>query len=245
MVTRSEQAIVAIRDMILNGDLSADTHLQEIPLAQQLGVSRTPVRQALVTLEHEGLLVPGPHRGYKVRAFRPQEILDGYDVRGVLEGMACRLIVERGVPEKALARLRECIAFGDTMLAKGTFGPDDHRPWMEMNAAIHKTIVDACGNGILVSFFETTQRLPMASALHVHWYNFDDENFRLARRAHEDHHVILEAIENKQAARAEAQMCEHLRFAANCLKRYLRLQKIGVGAPLEHVKHTAEIGATQ
>ena len=92
--------------------------MAEAPLADLLGVSRTPVRQALPVLAQEGLLVENETRGYLVRAFTATEITDAIDVRGALESLAAQRVAERGV-SKSLARdLHRCLEDGDALLAK-------------------------------------------------------------------------------------------------------------------------------
>ena len=82
--------------MILRGELAPGERLGEVALAERLGVSRTPIRQALPALACEGLLAAAGRRGYLVRSFSPQDVLDAIETRGVLEGLAARRIAERG-----------------------------------------------------------------------------------------------------------------------------------------------------
>ena len=96
MITQSEIATEKIRDQIVRGDVAPGTHLQENPLSQQLGMSRTPIRTALSSLAQEGLLEYVAKRGYRVKEFTVNEIVDAYYVRATLEGMACRLVAEKG-----------------------------------------------------------------------------------------------------------------------------------------------------
>src|SRR5205807_457853 len=91
----------------------------EAPLAERLGMSRTPVRQALPVLAQEGLLAEHQTRGYVVRGFSTADVLDAIDLRGVLEGLAARRVAERGVSRTLLQALRVCLAEGDQILAEG------------------------------------------------------------------------------------------------------------------------------
>src|SRR4051812_8284979 len=146
--SRSESVVVGLRNMIMRGDFAAGFHLQEIPLAERMGVSRTPIREALNMLAKEGLLEPGPKRGYKIRTFTIEEIVEAYEVRATLEGMGCRLLAEHGLPEETVQKLRECLDFGDRMIERGMFGSAEHEPWLEMNSAIHSLLVTATGNAM-------------------------------------------------------------------------------------------------
>jgi len=225
--SRSESVVVQLRDMILKGEFAAGFHLQEIPLAQRMGVSRTPIREALTTLAKEGLLEPGPRRGYKVRTFSLDEIVEAYEVRATLEGMACRLAAERGLPNEAAARIRSCLEVGDSMLRRGMFMHLEHDAWLEMNNTFHADVVSGSSNAMLANLVEQTHRVPLASARHVHWYRLDDENYELARRAHRDHHEIFDAIIARQASRAEFKMREHIYFSQDIVRRYFKDQTIG------------------
>ena len=81
-------ALLRLREMLLSGEFTPGKRLPEIPLANRLGVSRTPLRLALSALEHEGLLEESPTRGYIVRSFQRTDIFDLIEIRGLLEGMA-------------------------------------------------------------------------------------------------------------------------------------------------------------
>src|ERR1043166_9552269 len=97
MNTQQTRALVRIREMILQGKLSDGKRFAEARLAEWLGMSRTPVRQALPVLAQEGLLVEHESRGYVVKEISTADILDAIDLRGVMEGLAARRLAERGV----------------------------------------------------------------------------------------------------------------------------------------------------
>lgn len=216
VVPKQESVATLLRDRIMAGDFPAGYHIMEVPMAEELGVSRTPVREALTLLAQEGLLDPGPKRGYKVRTFTLEDILQAYELRGTLEGMACRLLAEQGLTAEVREQIRQCLETGDRLLAEladGPFTEDQHGPWLEMNNTLHTTLVHASKNKMLATFVEQSQKVPLASARHVHWYRLDMKNFELAKRAHRDHHEIFDAIVKRQSARAEARMREHIYFS--------------------------------
>ncbi|MGD9942302.1 MAG: GntR family transcriptional regulator [Burkholderiaceae bacterium] len=225
--SRSETVLLALRDMITRGEFPAGFHLQEVPLAERMGVSRTPIREALTMLSKEGLLEPGPKRGYKVRTFSIEEIVDAYEIRASLEGTACRLLAERGLEEDVVRRIRDLLDFGDQMLERGEFSSLEQEPWSDMNNALHGVLVDSAGNAMLKSFVEQSYRVPLAGARHVHWYRFDTENFEMARHAHRDHHEIFNAIIRRQSGRAEARMREHIYFSLDLVRHHFRSQTVG------------------
>ena len=225
--SRSESVVVELRDMIMRGEFVAGFHLQEVPLAERMGVSRTPIREALNMLAKEGLLEPGPKRGYKIRTFTIGEIVEAYEVRATLEGTACRLLAETGLPEDVAARLQDSLEFGDRLIGRGMFTSAEHDPWLEMNNTIHSLLVSATRNAMLAQCVEQTQRVPLASARHVHWYRFDKENYELAQSAHRDHHGIVDAILRRQAGRAEARMREHIHFSQELVREHFKNQAVG------------------
>ncbi|MCX7158323.1 MAG: GntR family transcriptional regulator [Proteobacteria bacterium] len=225
--SRSESVVVELRDMIMRGEFAAGFHLQEVPLAERMGVSRTPIREALNLLAKEGLLEPGPKRGYKIRTFTIGEIVEAYEVRATLEGTACRLLAETGLPEDVAARLQDSLEFGDRLIGRGMFTSAEHDPWLEMNNTIHSLLVSATRNAMLAQCVEQTQRVPLASARHVHWYRFDKENYELAQSAHRDHHGIVDAILRRQAGRAEARMREHIHFSQELVREHFKNQAVG------------------
>src|SRR6266567_4722071 len=90
MDSQQSRVLVQLRDMILKGDFAPGERLAEIPLAESLDASRTPVKLALASLEYEGLIEPSPVGGYQMRRFTSREISDAIRVRGVVEGFAAR-----------------------------------------------------------------------------------------------------------------------------------------------------------
>lgn len=219
MQTLSQDVTERLRDQILHGQLRPGARLEELPLAQQLGVSRTPVRAALATLASEGLVDHQPKRGYLVRGFRLDELMAAYEVRSVLEGLACRNAAMRGLTGEQSRRLRACLAEGDRILAGGVLREEDHEPYQLMNVQIHDTILEASGNPWVTRFAEQAQNIPFASDRIILW---DDHAVIL--RSHEDHHRIVDAVVGRDGARAEQLMREHVYYAGLILKtRYAEL----------------------
>ena len=139
----------------------------------------------------------------------------------------CSLLAETGLPEDVAAKLQDCLAFGDDLIGRGMFTSAEHDPWLEMNNTIHSLLVSATRNAMLAQCVEQTQRVPLASARHVHWYRFDKENYELAQSAHRDHHGIVDAILRRQAGRAEARMREHIHFSQELVREHFKNQAVG------------------
>ena len=204
------RAIVRIREMILRGELSAGERVAEAPLAELLGMSRTPVRQALPVLAQEGLLSAHETRGYVVRGFSSTDILDAIDLRGVLEGLAARRVAEQGVSRNVLEALRECLAEGDEILAEGHVADKAEALYVDMNVRFHQLIVLECRSPIIQQALERNARIPFAGpqAIAVDKTSLARMYGTLAY-AHRQHHYIVSALERGEGARVEALMREH------------------------------------
>ena len=223
MDTLSQSVTKRLRHWVLQGKFKPGERLEEIPLAAQLGVSRTPVRAALSTLGNEGLLEHKPKRGYSVRVYTYDEILGAYEVRSVLEGLACRKAAQQGLKAETLARLRGYLKAGDAILACGELRPEDLAPYQEVNVAIHESIIEAAGNSWVRRFATQAQTTPFASDRIMLWDDFD-----IIHRSHGDHHRIVDALEARDALRAEALMREHVYYAGILLmQNYKRLTEAG------------------
>jgi len=227
MRTLAQDVTETLRDWILHGQIQPGERLEEIPLAEKLGVSRTPVRAALATLANDGLVDHQPKRGYLVRGFDMEAIAAAYDVRAVLEGLACRNAATRGLTDVQSQRLQDALAEGDRILARGELRPEDHAPYQQMNVTIHDTLLQASGNPWVNRFAEQAQNIPFASDRIILW---DDHPIIL--RSHGDHHRIIEAVIARDAVRAEQLMREHVYYAGLILRRnYEKLIAEGEDAP--------------
>jgi GntR family transcriptional regulator, vanillate catabolism transcriptional regulator len=208
------QAIVRIREMILRAEIGPGQRVAEAPLAELLGMSRTPVRQALPLLAQEGLLVEHQTRGFVVRSFTAADIIDAIDLRGVLEGLAVRRVGEQGASKNLLRQMRACLEDGDAILDKRSVGESDEAIYAEMNSRFHSLIVNAANSPILSAAIERNSRIPFAGANAL---AFDKANlgrmYDMLYYAHRQHHCIVEALEFGQGARVEALMREHANVA--------------------------------
>ena len=105
-----------LREWILAGELPSGARIAELALVERLGMSRTPIRAALMHLSQEGLLEPLPGGGYAVRTFSEREVADAIELRGTLEGLAARLAAERGVRAALIKQARLCLDQIDAVL---------------------------------------------------------------------------------------------------------------------------------
>lgn len=205
-----EKVILQLRRMLTAGEFPPGSRIPEVPIAERLGVSRTPVRLALGHLEQEGLLVSAPRRGFMVRQITITEIVDAFDVRGALEGLACRLAIEKGIDIATRVALEECTAEGHMMLAKGHFVDDDAKRWSEMNQRFHQTLVKAARNEPLAQAIAYNARLPLVAPGAIAFKMQSMEvSYRYMSAAQAEHCDILDAVRQHQAVRAEALIREH------------------------------------
>ncbi|HXE16047.1 MAG TPA: GntR family transcriptional regulator [Stellaceae bacterium] len=211
MTTHQNRAIVQIRELILRGELGPGERITEEGLAERLDMSRTPVRAALPALAREGLLTPSETRGYYVRAFSQQDVIDAIDLRGVLEGMAARLVAERGAPPSLLRDLQSCVEEGDRIFTKNSFADGDEETFAAMNTRFHALIVAAANSRVISDAVTANDRVPFAAAGAVAFDKMPPEfMFALLRYAHRQHHAVVEALSRGQSGRVELLMREHV-----------------------------------
>ena len=201
--SRPAGVLERLRALILTGEYGPDERLVEEQLAERLGVSRTPVRQALTMLEAEGLVEIAPNRGATVCSFCIEDVWDIYDLRAVLEGHAARRAAGR-IEGGELGRLR-ALAFEMEGLA-GRF--QDHkeeiRTLVKLNQEFHNTIVEASRNRRLGRLINRTVEIPLMFKAFF-WYTPHER--AISNRYHRQ---ILEALGRGEADRAEIIMREHV-----------------------------------
>ena len=144
----AEYAYTAIRNDILAGRFAPSGRLVQDELARRLGISRTPVREAITRLEHEGLVRLIPRRGAVVHRVTPQDILGIYEVREELERLAVRLAARDG-------RAYDVPALRQLVRQMERVGPARIAEYYKLNRAFHLRMAAAAGNGALVSALES------------------------------------------------------------------------------------------
>jgi len=223
MNNQQTRALVRIREMILQGKLSPGQRLAEAPLAERLGMSRTPIRQALPVLAQEGLLVEHETRGYVVKEISTADIVDAIDLRGLIEGLAARRVAERGASRSLCKDLQLCLADGDRIFSKGHIEATDEALYADMNLRFHNLIVREARSPMIEQTLERNARIPFVGPQTLAFDNTNLERmYDMLLYAHRQHHYIAEAIERGEGARVEALMREH----ANPVKDSLNLPGI-------------------
>ncbi len=194
-----------ILQRIVSGEYAPGSRLVETRIAQELGVSQAPVREALRDLEQLGCVIHEPFRGCSVKAFSADELLEAFPVRAALEALAARLAAER-MTEDELLQLAELV---EKMRAAADRG--DAHDQSQANAQFHATIVRAARNATLErqwSFLEPFSRTYMTVS-----------QPGLDLLALSERHVpILEALRARDAEAAAAAMHRHLMDAADLLR---------------------------
>src|SRR6266511_4115284 len=156
--SQTVRALLSLRELLLSGEFAAGTRMSELPLVERLGVSRTPLRLALATLQHEGLLENLEGGGYAVREFTRDEIHDAIELRGVLEGTAARFAAERGVTDDQLARLRRLSAEMEPLVHRSDV--DSFWQYVECNRAFHALLMECAASPVLERELERIVALP-------------------------------------------------------------------------------------
>lgn len=215
--TQFDKALLDLRFLILNGELEASSRLPEIALAERLGISRTPLRQAMARLVEEGLLERLETGGCRVASFSMDDIFDAIEIRGVFEGTAARLAAERGADA---ALCRECASVLDALDdAVVDPGPIDFSKYVRLNAAFHELLSALSGSRLVQREVERASRLPLASpSAFLQGQELVPDFQSSLRYAQRQHRAIFEAIVNREGARAEALAREHARLARENLK---------------------------
>lgn len=183
---------------VVSGGLKPGRRLVQEVLAEEMAVSRTPVREALLRLEAEGILESADRGGFLVRSFDPDEVRDSYQLRAAVEGYAARVAAERQDP-KALASIRRAIA-------GSVDGGSSPHEGFEMNRRIHRSVVEAAGNPLFLEAFDSVWSRSQA----FRWFaemHLADLHFL---HADPDHHDVMAAIESGDVVAAQEAMMAHV-----------------------------------
>jgi DNA-binding GntR family transcriptional regulator len=210
--TLNRRAYQALRSEILGRRLPPGHKLVVRVLAAELGLSPTPIKEALSALEREGLVVAIPHRGYYVLDPTPNDIREIYGLREVLEGLAARLAVEQGGPR--LARRLENIFTAQQQAAE----VGDLLSYGDLDLEFHRTLWEASGNQRLLAVSETIDgqiRLLINSSATIPG--------RLAG-SRAEHQAIVIAARSGIPQQAEEAMRLHVRNAGAALAQHLASQ---------------------
>jgi DNA-binding GntR family transcriptional regulator len=220
-----DRLAAAIQARVLSGEFPSGSRLRQETLAEEFGVSRTPVREALRKLQAGGLVSVEPHRGAIVRGPSAREVREAYEVRAELEGLAAELAATR-IRDDELTRLHEAQALFrlsvKTLLAwkrerrNGTRPPAKaHADWIRGNDLFHLAIQEAAGNARLGA---TLADLHMSFPRDLTWIVLGASS-RLLEENVAQHAAILDAIERHEPRDARRLMVEHVHRAGELVMR--------------------------
>jgi DNA-binding GntR family transcriptional regulator len=192
-----------IRSAIITGLIKPGEHLVEATIAEELGVSRSPVREALSALEREGLMVNLPRRGYHVIEFTDRDIDEIYSLRVLLEVEAMRRAIERLTDEQA-----ELFQETVDQIGKAAHQPEERSQLVALDLSFHDRICQVADHGRLYSAWnsmrlQTAMLISLTSLTHI---NYPDQH-------QETHQRILDAMRTRNFAQADLLLREHIREA--------------------------------
>jgi GntR family transcriptional regulator, vanillate catabolism transcriptional regulator len=222
-ISQTVRAQLTLRNMILSGGLRPGERISELQAVETTGASRTPVRMALVRLEEEGLLEAIPSGGFMVKAFSERDIVDSIEIRGTLEGVAARLAAERGVSVRDLEPLKQCLDEIDLLVRPDPLSVEAFPSYVTLNARFHVLLIELSRSAPLIRQIDRASALPFTSpSAFVKAQSALPEARAILLVAQDQHRVVIDAVENREGARAEAIMREHARLAARNLRLALR-----------------------
>ena len=205
----SAAATELIRAAIVDGRLAPGHRLKEEELAGELGISRTPIREALLVLQAEGLVDATPNRGATVRAHSASDLDDLYQLRALLEGFGARRAAARLTEEQLEELWASCDRFD-------ALDKTDIQEIVRENMVFHNTILDGAGSVRLAEMVRKTIELPLVYKSYI-WYSPDQQRIS----AHY-HRQIARALAARDGERAELVMKEHVFEARDLLVAHVR-----------------------
>jgi DNA-binding GntR family transcriptional regulator len=209
-----ELVFEAVREAIIEGRLTPGERLMEIQLAEDLGVSRTPVREAIRKLELEGFVVMIPRKGAYVADISLKEISDVFEIRGALEGLAAELAAERASEER-IEQMERCLVELAEMIESKN--PDSI---VEVDARFHEHLYASSRNDrlsqILSLLREQIQRFRTRTMTHP----------ARVKVALDEHRGIVEAVAARQGELARRLAQEHIESAENFLMTLLAQDEV-------------------
>jgi GntR family transcriptional regulator of vanillate catabolism len=222
--SQTARAVLALREMLVQGRFRPGERIREVPLAAELKVSRIPLHLALERLAHEGFLEIRPTRGFVVQRFSTEDIYDAIELRGLLEGAAARLVAERFKHSSELAPL-ETTSHEILSLVRRTkkLTVETVNLYIELNARFHAGLLDLSHSRMLRRAIQQACSLPFASPSAFLKRQYVSSDLReLFLISADQHCVIVGAIANREGMRAEILTREHARVARRNLEDALR-----------------------
>lgn len=200
MARAAEAAYGVIRAGILSGEFARGQRLREEELAERVGVSRTPVREALRRLDAEGLIDFTPNRGARVTAWSERELEDLYEARALLEGFGARLAAARITAEE----LDELAQIADKMAALAASDPKPADELTTLNGEFHRAIANASRNSQLDTLVRGLMDVPL---IYRTFQRYSPDRMRASQFHHNE---LVDALRARDGEWAEAVMRAHI-----------------------------------
>jgi len=197
-----------LREQLLNGEIAPPEHLIEAKIAKELGTSRTPVREALHSLELEGLIESIPRVGYVVKAISEEEVEEICEIRMAIEGVAVRWAMEKA-HKKLVEELEKNISIVEERVSKG-----DVRAFVDMDARFHEIISKFSGSKRLLELAQTLRRHMLRYRIQS-IYSVDN-----VLRAIEGHKGIAQAIRKRDLGEVNQAIRHHMEQSKSDILRY-------------------------
>lgn len=202
-----------LRKAILTGELKPGERLMEIHLANRLGVSRTPIREAIRKLELEGLVIMIPRRGAEVAQITEKSLKDVLEVRRALDALCVELACER-ITEEGKAKLREACSEFEKATKTG-----DVTAIAEADVALHDIIVEATGNARLIQLINN-----LSEQMYRYRFEYIKDESRHEKLV-EEHRMIYESIIEKDKEKAAKAAKLHIDNQEKSIIRQIRLER--------------------
>jgi DNA-binding GntR family transcriptional regulator len=197
-----------LREQLLNGEIAPLEHLIEAKIAKEIGTSRTPVREALHSLELEGLIESIPRVGYVVKPINEQEVGEICEIRMAIEGVAARWAMEKA-HKKLIEELKKNIFISDEKVSKG-----DVKAFVDMDAQFHEIISKFSGSKRLRELAQTLRRHMLRYRIQS-IYSVDN-----VLRAIDGHKGILRAIGKRNLEEVNRAIQHHMEQSKRDILRY-------------------------
>lgn len=236
--SQTARAVVALREMLVQGQFRPGERIREVPLATELKVSRVPLHLALERLAHEGFLEIRPTRGFVVQHFSHEDIYDAIELRGLLEGAAARLAAERFKQNSELTSLHALSQDIMILVRRTKLTMDTFNRYIDLNAQFHTALIDLSRSRMLRRAIQQACSLPFASPSAFLKRQYVSSDLRELFLISADQHCgIVDAIANREGMRAEILTREHARVARRNLEDALRNSELPIDLAGARVAH--------
>ncbi|WP_288617216.1 GntR family transcriptional regulator [uncultured Eubacterium sp.] len=194
----SEKVFHKLQEDILSGKYAVDEELKEKTIGDELGVSRTPVREALRQLELQGLVTITPNKGAHVTGFSKEDLNDIYEIRSVMEGLCAKWAAKKATPEQ-IEELEEIVYLTEFHVSKGHSGQV-----FELDNKFHETLYQASGSkvlaGVLTDFHNYVQRVRKMTL----------KSKERSEKSNDEHRMIAQAIHDHDPEKAQMLANQHI-----------------------------------